>query len=338
VHPSLQTPPEASASPQSEFDAAPSAIIVHDPVAAGAFDSLRHAGDAGTVKRELLFDEMPEPLAFGAQHRAFVGLLRQHAKVVCYLSDLLAEKDFPGPVSTSPNQIYTRDPLITIPWLPQSYIVGRMRMPIRQTETRPLEAACQRLGLRELIRIPEGLYMEGGDVIPFVREGRRALLVGFGPRTSPESVYALQDQLIPEWVDEIIGIELASWRLNLDGGMVPIASDVLITHRASIRRSFILDNHSELAVDAISMFQDLGFRIVDVDFNESRYMQACNCLCLGRRRIVCYGFAKRVLDILEHMDIHALPIAGSELVKGTGGPRCMSRPIYQSSVVDQPAV
>jgi len=170
--------------------------------------------------------------------------------------------------------------------------------------------------------------LEGGDVIPFVREGQRALLVGFGPRTQLDSVYALQDQLIPEYVDEVIGIELANWRINLDGGMMPVATDVLLAHRASLRRSFILDEHARAAVDVLSMFQDLGFQIVDVDFNESRYMQACNCLCLGHRRLVCYSFSERVLNILQRLDIEALPIAGSELVKGTGGPRCMSRPIY----------
>jgi arginine deiminase len=176
--------------------------------------------------------------------------------------------------------------------------------------------------------MPGELSLEGGDVIPLVREGQRALLIGFGPRTQLESVYVLRDRLVPEHVDEIIGIELAKCRFNLDGGMMPVASDVLLAHRGSIIRSFVLDNHTEVAVDLLSMFQDLGFRIVDVDFYESRKMQACNCLCLGNRRLICYNFCTRILEVLERLDLEVLAIAGAELVKGTGGPRCMTRPIY----------
>ncbi len=36
-----------------------------------------------------------------------------------------------------------------------------------------MAAAVERLGLRELIRLPGDLYLEGGDVVLFSRGGRR---------------------------------------------------------------------------------------------------------------------------------------------------------------------
>jgi hypothetical protein len=44
---------------------------------------------------------------------------------------------------------------------------------------------------------PSNRFLEGGEVIPLIGEGRRALLVGFGPRTARESLDLLGDRLMP---------------------------------------------------------------------------------------------------------------------------------------------
>jgi len=69
-------------------------------------------------------------------------------------------------------------------------------------------------------------------------------------------------------------------------------------------------------------------RIIDVTREESVFSQACNCVCLGDRKVICYDLCDRVLNELRRLDIEVSAVAGSELVKGRGGPRCMTRPIY----------
>jgi N-dimethylarginine dimethylaminohydrolase len=59
-----------------------------------------------------------------------------------------------------------------------------MRKPVRREEPAVLAGALASLGLRELFSMPVDVFLEGGDVIPLARDGRRTLLVGFGPRTS----------------------------------------------------------------------------------------------------------------------------------------------------------
>jgi arginine deiminase len=57
-------------------------------------------------------------------------------------------------------------------------------------------------------------------------------------------------------------------------------------------------------------------------------LQACNCFCLGGRRVIAYDLSERVADGLRARDIEVLTVPGRELIKGTGGPRCMTRPLY----------
>lgn len=76
------------------------------------------------------------------------------------------------------------------------------------------------------------------------------------------------------------------------------------------------------------MLNDLGMQVIDTTPEESVYAQSCNCLCLGERRIVCYDLCPRVIGLIERSGICVYTVPGAELIKGRGGPRCMTRPIY----------
>lgn len=317
------------AAPQAEFAVHPAALLVHDPVPLGALAVMDGRGDPRAFEETTLFRSRPDPAAYGAQHRSFVDLLRAHADRVIYLGDLVGDHDAFRAARTNPNQVFTRDSLITMPWAPDGYVRGRMAKPLRRTESETMAAAAQRLGLRELIRLPDDLYLEGGDVVPFSRGGRRTWLVGYGPRTRLGTLRFLRDRMIPDVLDEIVGVELAEWRMNLDGGLLPLADDVVVADSSSIRSGTLLDRAGEAPVDVLGMLRDLGMRIIDVAPDESVYAQACNCVCLGGRKVICYDLCDRVYDLMLGHDLEVYRTPGSELVKGRGGPRCMTRPIYR---------
>lgn len=138
-------------------------------------------------------------------------------------------------------------------------------------------------------------------------------------------------ELLPKYADEIIGIELASWRLNLDGGFVPVAQDVVVSNRSSIIRAFVFDARGRQCIDIWELLEDVGMHVIDTTREESVYLQACNCVCLGSRRIIYYDLCPRVNDLLRRHDVETHLVPGSELVKGRGGPRCMTRPVYECS-------
>lgn len=311
----------------SEFAAKPARAVVHDPAEAGALDLLAEVPEEELRERSL-FSSRPEPRAFSAEHAAFVTALRDAGIDVVHLRGLVHGTDIFTTVRRNPNQVYTRDSVITLPWLPGWYIGGAMRIPIRRPEVAVMAAALRALGLRELFTAPPDCFLEGGDVIPFVADGRRTLIVGFGPRTARRSLDLLWERLAPWALDELIGVRLAEWRMNLDGALVPVAHDTVVAHPRSIETAFVRDRTGQRAVDVLGLLHGLGMAVIEVTQDEAMAMQACNILCLGARRVICYDLCGRVLDALLERNIDARPIPGSELIKGTGGPRCMTRPVY----------
>lgn len=313
----------------AEYATRPECVLVHDPVASGALRSLSGAADASRLEEEWLFRSRPDEPLYAVQHRALVDVLRAHVKRVLYLSDVAGDHEAYAQAFTNPNQVFTRDSLITLPWEPNGYLAARMKPVLRRPESRTMRVAVERLGLREIAVVPEGLILEGGDLVPFQREGRRTLLAGYGPRTELAALEYLQDALIPRYADEIVAVELAPWRMNLDGGLLPVADDVVITEPESIRSGLLLGARGRQRVDVLAMLQDLGMSIIETTRAESIYAQSCNCVCLGDRKIIYFDLCERVHRLLVVHEVETLLVPGSELVKGRGGPRCMTRPIYR---------
>lgn len=317
---------KAGAAPHGEYSAVPVCIIVHDPVQAGAFKAMCRERPE-RIEASFLYREIPDPSVYAQQHRAMVSLLQQQVQRIIYLHELI-DPVHADLIRANPNHVFCRDSLITIPWIPEGYITACMKPLLRRHEPDIMAAAVQRLGLHEIVRLSPDMYLEGGDVIPFVYDGKRVLLIGYGPRTSEAALYCLQRTLIPELVDEIIGIHLAPWRMNLDGGFLPVADDVVIADTSSILDAILLDASGANPCNLWQMLADLGVRIIDTTREESIYMQSCNCICLGKRKVICYDLCQRVIRLLQRYEIETCLVAGNELVKGRGGPRCMTRPVY----------
>jgi N-dimethylarginine dimethylaminohydrolase len=308
----------------SEWATPPTAILVHDPVAAGAFAAL----DPASAPEEFLFRDHPDPALYGAQHAALVAELRRHVPRVHLLSTLAAGDPAWERTGRSINQIFTRDSLITLPWVPGGYIKSRMKPELRRAESDTMEVAVRKLGLTELLPVPETILLEGGDVVPFARDGRRSLLMGWGPRSTRSAALFLRDALVPDHADEVIAIQLADWRMNLDGGLLPVANDVVLCDIESIVSAELIDGAGERTIDVLALFRSLGMEVVAVTREESVFGQGCNCVCLGDRVVVCYDLCPRVAGLMRERGLDVRTVPGSELVKGRGGPRCMSRPIY----------
>jgi N-dimethylarginine dimethylaminohydrolase len=315
----------AARSPLSEYEASPVRVLVHDPAETRALERLLEI-PAEELTARSLFHDHPDPAAFGRDHAALVATLEGAGVETVRLANLI-DADERKPLDENPNHVYTRDSAFTLPWLPRRFVRGAMRKPVRRGEPQVVAPVLEALGLEE-IPMPHVAFREGGDVIPLGYRDRRALIVGFGPRSSREGIEVLWQNLHPWAVDEIVGVELVPERMNLDGVLVPVADDTVVVDPSSIVRSFVLDGGGERPVDVLELLGGLGLEPLEVTRKEAAVQQACNCFCLGARRLIAYDLCERVLAELRARAIEVLTIPGRELIKGTGGPRCMTRPLY----------
>jgi len=319
----LERPPTAL----GESDARPSTVVVHNPVKSGAFQKFYEVDD-NHIETELLFRSRPNPALYSEHHDLLVKAIADHIGCVVYLTELLEPGLFEEILAKNPNQVFTRDSLITLPWVPDGFFCARLKPIQRQIESDVMKIAAKKLGLREIFSLPDRVFLEGGDVIPFAYDGRRCLLVGYGPRSTRDAIDYLQSAILPEYADEIIAIRLAPWRMNLDGGFVPVADNVVVSDTQSLVEAELISSASRAKIDVFEMLRALRINVIDTNADESVYCQSCNCLCLGQRQIICYDLSPRVAALISQYDIRLHRIPGVELIKGRGGPRCMSRPIY----------
>lgn len=73
---------------------------------------------------------------------------------------------------------------------------------------------------------------------------------------------------------------------------MPLADGVVVADPSSIRNGALLDV-TEHRIDVPEMPRDFGMRIIDVAPEESVYPQACNFVCLGGRKLICYDLCDR---------------------------------------------
>ena len=309
----------------SEHRVAPSAVIVHDPVrwgALGVFDD-----DLAKTREQFLFEERPDPDVYSGQVQGFHDRLRGLVKQVLHLDQLV--EDAPDSIfAVNPNHIFTRDSAVTLPWAPGHYIACNMARPIRSREPDIMAKALSVLGLKPLMALPSALPLEGGDVIPLCYDGKRGLFVGHGPRTALATIEYLAEQLIPHWLDEIIAILLSPRRINLDGAFCPVDEGLAIVNRESLLEARRYDAAGGRELPLEQAFDEAGLKLIDVSFEDSRARQACNCFCAGDRQVVMYDLCPSVAEAVAAAGLTVTTVSGSELVKGNGGPRCMTRPIY----------
>jgi N-dimethylarginine dimethylaminohydrolase len=306
-------------------------MLVHDPTPFAAFHNLLPIESKEAFLSASLFREKPDPEELHRQHANFVQVLKEHVPVM-YLSEILGNLRLPHfeqDLRSNPNYIFTHDAIITIPWVPGGYILGNMRRPLRRDEPTVLAEVAQTLGYEEILKLPPELYLEGGDVMPLCHDGRRLLLMGYGPRTTEQTLFYFQQTLVQDGlVDEVIGVRLAPWRLNLDGCFFPVSKDTIVAHPGSILDGIRLGRGFASKLEPVPYFREIGFDIIEATREESYFQQACNFACVAARKLVAYNMTDRINKALRARSVEVISVEGDELVKGNGGPHCMTRPFY----------
>jgi len=195
--------------------------------------------------------------------------------------------------------------------------------------------------------------IEGGDII--IRT-ENAIAVGCSERTRGESIRILAEKLFREGrAQRVYEISIPSRRAYMhldtvftivDNGVVVAYPDAMSEIKAIKRyEPYVISQDKIIAFpfDEARSFNRIleeefgSLRVIHTGNNNYRYAareqlaDGTNVFALKPSTVVTYNRNTHTNQALEDAGIRVLQIEGSELVRGLGGPRCMTMPIERST-------
>ncbi|WP_236790203.1 arginine deiminase [Amycolatopsis sp. GM8] len=252
-------------------------------------------------------------------------------------------------VDPLPNLLFTRDSSV---WIADRVAISSLAMPARRRETALLDLIyAYHPRFRRAARAygAHSAPVEGGDVM-LLAPG--VLAVGVGERTTAAGAESLARSVFADdLVHTVLAVPIEQDRatMHLDTVctmvdrdavvMYPLARDSLVAFTMRPGRDGSLDVsgpepflHAAAEAMGIEKLRVIDTGLDPVTAEREQWDDGNNTLALAPGVVVGYERNMETNARLEEAGIEVLPIAGSELGSGRGGPRCMSCPIVREPI------
>ncbi|MEC3980427.1 arginine deiminase [Amycolatopsis sp. H20-H5] len=252
-------------------------------------------------------------------------------------------------VDPLPNLLFTRD---SSAWIGDRVAVSSLTMPARRRETAVFDLVyAYHPRFRHAARAygAHSAPIEGGDVM-LLAPG--VVAIGVGERTTAAGAESLARSLFADGIAHTVlavPIEQARATMHLDTVCTMVAADAVVmyplsrdsltafTMRPTDDGSVKVEGPAPFLIAAAEAMGIDRLRVIDtgldpVTAEREQWDDGNNTLALAPGVVVGYERNLETNARLEASGIEVLPIAGSELGSGRGGPRCMSCPVLRDSI------
>lgn len=233
------------------------------------------------------------------------------------------------------NLLYMRDPLITTR---KGITIGRYRLKIRRRENDIVDNILRYAGIKPIYRVSKG-FLEGGDFIP----AKDFVLQGVGLLTNMDgAVEAIENRV---YGDVEIGLVLDPSphmeEMHLDGYLGILSEDLAVLSETRLNSELepdvLIYRYEERSDDIKKVgtlkltkyLREWGYDIVEVPLEDHNNL-AENFLLLDKMKLI--GVSKVGLKLrgrLEELGVKATYIEMDNLLKGYGGPHCLTQVILR---------
>jgi len=319
-------------------------------------DILIHSNIENHELRELIFSYIFNKTPAEAAEIAIAGLNKKDIQDVdreYSLSDYI-RKDYPLYINPIPNLYFMRDPL--------SIIGNGISINSMQTNARRREPMLIKYiyDYHPLFRkeysqvwynytIPYSI--EGGDILVLSKE---VVAVGCSERTSANGIEILARNLFAgnKDVKEVLAVHIPPLRafMHLDTVFTMVDRDKFTVYPGILDRVDVYrltpDSSNgikvtpendlvgalkkSLKLPAVSLIQSGGGDTITAA--REQWNDSTNTLAIAPGVVVTYSRNEASNEVLRKHGIEVLEIDGSELVRGRGGPRCMSMPLVREDI------
>jgi len=242
-----------------------------------------------------------------------------------------------------PNQVFMRDSSAV---LYGGVHLSRMRKSARYRESLIASLVHEVVTSGETARAAFTAGVEGGDIL--VAGGER-LLIGVSERSGGHAAITLATQFLTEYpagAAILVPLPRARWAMHLDTILTMIDHTRFLAYGSvtdelqgfEFRRKGDTVECSSSGPLRTVISQSLGASVEFIQIAGSacrleaeQWNDAYNVLAIAPNVVVAYARNQACNEQLASRGIEIVPIVGSELGKGRGGPRCMSCPVLRQA-------
>ena len=303
-----------------------------------------------SIIEEYILSKTPAEIAkisIAGLHKDDLPNIKRNFQLVDYIKE-----SYPFYINPLPNLYFTRDTGVV---MGDGLAICKMKTSARERETMFLEYIYRYHPFFTEGNTPlwydykETYSIEGGDILVLNKD---TVAIGCSERTSAKGIEVLAQRLLEKGpIEKVLAIEIPFTRayMHLDTvfTMVDFDKFTIFPGVENLLRVYELTyGRTTPKVKPMGNLKDAllkTLKLRDVTFIQSgggdaitaareQWNDSTNTLAIGPGEVITYNRNEASNETLRQHGIQVIEIEGSELVRGRGGPRCMSMPLIRDSI------